>query len=88
MSSQKVGDLRAHEVRTVNRTLDEATCMRKKVTRLYGAGRFPNIRGSNEESMDMLACRYSTNTARVRIMMRAQVKDDGSAQHGVIRKLI
>ena len=33
MSSQKVEDLRAYKVRTVNQTLDEATGMRKKAWR-------------------------------------------------------
>ena len=42
MSSQKVADLRAYEVRTVNRTLDEATGMSNKVTRAKRAGRVAN----------------------------------------------
>ena len=38
MSSQKVEDLRAYEVRTVNRTLDEATSMSKKAARREASG--------------------------------------------------
>ena len=40
MSSPKVEDLRAYEVRTVNRTHDGASGMRKKVARLKGRDDF------------------------------------------------
>ena len=78
MSSQKVEDLRAYKVRTVNQTLDEATGMRKK------AWRSTMCEQSDFRHYGMQRAKASAHSMRALAIL---VEDDES-ESGVIRELI